>query len=97
MRKIIVSSFITLDDVIQAPGGPDEDPSGGFNYGGWMAPYGDEVFNEFIQKQLKASDILLGRNTFEIFENYWPQREDQWPGINDVTKYVVSTTRNSSE
>lgn len=97
MRKIIVSSFITLDGVMQAPGGPGEDTSGGFQFGGWMAPYGDEVFNQFIQDQLKATDILLGRKTFEIFENYWPQRESDWPGINDVKKYVLSTARDNSD
>jgi dihydrofolate reductase len=92
MRKIIVLTFITLDGVVQAPGGPEEDPSGGFKYGGWSAPYGDEVSGKVMQKQMEPADILLGRKTFEIFANYWPERADYWPGLNDVTKYVLSNT-----
>ncbi len=97
MRKIIVSTFITLDGVMQAPGGPGEDASDGFQYGGWSAPYGDEVFNEVLQKQMEPADILLGRKTFEIFAAYWPQHADYWPGINDVTKYVLSNTLTKSD
>lgn len=97
MRKIIVLPFITLDGVLQAPGGPDEDPSGGFEYGGWTASYGDEVFGEVFAKQMAPSDLLLGRKTFEIFAGYWPAHADGWPGINDVTKYVVSTTMTRSD
>ena len=67
MRKIIVLSFITLDGVMQAPGGPEEDKSGGFKYGGWTASYGDEVFGKVLEKQMKPADLLLGRKTFEIF------------------------------
>lgn len=96
MRKIIVLSFITLDGVMQAPGGPEEDPSGGFKYGGWSAPYGDEVSGMIMQKQMEATDILLGRKTFEIFASYWPEHADYWPGINDVTKYVMSNTMKTS-
>ena len=96
MRKIIVLSMITLDGVMQAPGGPEEDTSGGFEYGGWVAPYGDEVSGKVIEKLMKPSDLLLGRKTFDIWENYWPQHESVWPGINDVTKYVLSTTRKNS-
>ncbi|HTA27691.1 MAG TPA: dihydrofolate reductase family protein [Bacteroidia bacterium] len=92
MRKIIVVTFITLDGVMQAPGGPEEDESGSFKYGGWSAPYGDEVFGKVMQKQMKPSDLLLGRKTFEIFANYWPEHADFWPGINDVKKYVLSKT-----
>ena len=92
MRKIIVLSMITLDGVMQAPGGPEEDTSGGFKYGGWTAPYGDEVSGNFMQKLMKPADLLLGRKTFQIWENYWPQHADYWPGINDVTKYVLSAT-----
>ena len=73
MRKITVLSFITLDGVSQAPGGPEEDPSGGFKYGGWTAPYSDEDSGEVMQKQLEPADLLLGRKTFEIFANYWPR------------------------
>ena len=97
MRKIIVLSFITLDGVMQAPGGPEEDTSGGFEYGGWTAPYGDEVFNTVMQKEMKPADLLLGRKTFEIWADYWPKHENMWPGINDVTKYVVSTTMEKSD
>jgi dihydrofolate reductase len=97
MRKIIVLSFITLDGVMQAPGGPEEDTSDGFNYGGWTATYGDEVFGKVIAEQMKPADILLGRKTFDIFASYWPQRSELWPGINDVTKYVVSRTMKSSD
>lgn len=97
MRKITVLSMITLDGVMQAPGGPGEDTSGGFKYGGWTAPYGDEVSGKIMEKLMKPSDLLLGRKTFDIFENYWPEHADFWPGINDVTKYVLSTTRNKSD
>lgn len=90
MRKIIVLSFITLDGVMQGPGGPEEDTSGGFKYGGWTVPFFDEIAGEEMTKQMKPADLLLGRKTFEIFANYWPKHADAWPGINDVTKYVVS-------
>ena len=100
MRKIIVLSFITLDGVMQAPGRPDEDTSDGFKFGGWTAPYfaeADEAAGEFLAKQLKPSDLLLGRKTFEIFASYWPEHADIWPGINDVTKYVMSHTLDQSD
>ncbi len=97
MRKIIVLSMMTLDGVMQAPGGPEEDISGGFKYGGWVAPYFDEVFGKVLEKQLKPADLLLGRKTFEIFAGYWPGHEKGWPGINDVTKYVMSKTMNTSD
>jgi dihydrofolate reductase len=97
MRKIIVTTFISLDGVMQAPGGPDEDTSGGFKYGGWSAPYADEVSGKAMQKQMQPTDILLGRKTFDIFESYWPEHADYWPGINDVTKYVLSGTRKTSD
>ncbi len=93
MRKIIVLSMITLDGVMQAPGGPEEDASGVFKYGGWVAPYGDEVGGKVVQKELKqTADYLLGRKTFKIWENYWPEHADFWPGINEGTKYVMSKT-----
>lgn len=97
MRKIIVLSFITLDGVMQAPGGPEEDTSEDFKYGGWTAPYGDEAFGEVMQKQLKPADLLLGRKTFDIWEAYWPKHAAYWPGVNDVTKYVLSNTRDNSD
>ena len=83
--------MITLDGVMQAPGGPKEDTSGGFKYGGWTEPHGDEVGGKVVQKELQqTSDYLLGRKTFEIWANYWPEHGDLWPGINAGTKYVVS-------
>jgi dihydrofolate reductase len=98
MRKIIVLSMISLDGVLQAPGGPKEDTSGGFKYGGWTAPYGDEVGGKVVQKELKqTSDYLLGRKTFEIWEDFWPKHADFWPGINAGTKYVLSGTRKKSD
>jgi dihydrofolate reductase len=96
MRKIIVLSMITLDGVLQAPGGPEEDTSGGFNYGGWTAPYGDEIYAKVVQNELKPADYLLGRKTFEIWAGYWPEHADFWPGINDGTKYVLSKTMTKS-
>jgi dihydrofolate reductase len=92
MRKIIVLSMITLDGVMQAPGGPEEDTSGGFKYGGWTASYGDEVYSKVLEKEFKPADYLLGRKTFEIWADYWPEHADFWPGINDGTKYVFSKT-----
>jgi dihydrofolate reductase len=96
MRKIIVLSMITLDGVMQAPGGPEEDTSDGFEYGGWTAPYTDEAFGKALQEELKPADYLLGRKTFDIWEEYWPHHAGFWPGINDGTKYVLSKTRNKS-
>lgn len=92
MRKIIVIEFVTLDGVMQAPGGSKEDAAEGFKYGGWMMPYRDEMFSKVMEKQMKPADYLLGRITFEIFASYWPQHESGWPGINEGTKYVVSNT-----
>jgi dihydrofolate reductase len=91
MRKVIVLSMISLDGVMQAPGGPKEDKAGGFKYGGWSAPYGDEVYHKAVEKELKApAEYLLGRKTFDIWEDYWPEHADIWPGINENTKYVLS-------
>jgi dihydrofolate reductase len=97
MRKIIVLSFITLDGVMQAPGGPEEDTSNGFKYGGWSAPYFDDVVDKVMEKQMKPANLLLGRKTFEIFASYWPEHADFWPGINDATKYVLSKTIKNSD
>jgi len=98
MRKIIVLEHISLDGVIQAPGGPEEDPSGGFKYGGWSARYQDDALGEAIKKHLDAPcDLLLGRKTFDIWESYWPQHSDVWPNVMTATKYVASNTRTSSE
>lgn len=96
MRKIIALEFITLDGVIQAGGGPAEDTSGGFAYGGWQAPYSDDVLGAFMRKQLNLPcDLLLGRKTFDIWAPYWPQHADIWPNVNTATKYVASNTLTS--
>ena len=89
--------MITLDGVMQAPGGPKEDTSGGFKYGGWVAPYSDEVYDSVVQKELEPADYLLGRKTFEIWADYWPEHADFWPGINEGTKYVMSKTIKKSD
>lgn len=101
MRKIIVQEFLTLDGVMQAPGGPEEDTSGGFPYGGWVAPYfsaePDPVFDRIMQKWMQSTDILIGKNTFQIFEPYWPKHAEDWLGINEVNKYVLSTSLERSD
>ena len=98
MRKIIAITFVTLDGVIQAPGGPKEDTSGDFKYGGWTVPYFDDFLGKVMSEQMKQPfNLLLGRRTFEIFASYWPQHEAGWPGITDATKYVVSNTLTSHE
>jgi dihydrofolate reductase len=98
MRKIIVLSMITLDGVMQAPGGPKEDTSDGFKYGGWTAPYGDKIGGRVVQKELQQpADYLLGRKTFEMWASYWPEHADFWPGINTGTKYVLSKTLKKSD
>lgn len=91
MRKIVVLSFITLDGIMQAPGGPEEDTSGGFRYGGWTVPYFDEFLGKLMDEQMnKPFDLLLGRKTYEIFASYWPYHKSEWPGVNKATKYVAS-------
>jgi dihydrofolate reductase len=97
MRKIIVISMITLDGVMQAPGGPEEDTSGGFKYGGWSASYDDEVSGKVLEKLLRPAHYLLGRKTFDIWEGYWPNHSEFWPAINDGTKYVLSKSRRKSD
>ena len=98
MRKVIVLEHITLDGVIQAPGGPDEDASGGFAFGGWIAPYADASLGTLLRRQLNMPfDLLVGRNTFEIWAPYWPQHADVWPGVNTATKYVASNTMTSHD
>jgi dihydrofolate reductase len=97
MRKLVILSMITLDGVMQAPGGPKEDTSGGFKYGGWTEPYSDEVYDEVVQKELKQADYLLGRKTYEIWAGYWPLHGDFWPGINEGTKYVFSKSLKKSD
>jgi dihydrofolate reductase len=97
MRKISVLQFISLDGVIQSPGSPEEDPSNGFELGGWVAPYDDEISGKLMEKLLEPKDLLLGRKTFEIWENYWPKHADFWPGINEVSKFTLSKTRTISD
>ncbi len=98
MRKVIALDFMSLDGVIQAGGGPEEDTSGGFAYGGWQAPYSDEVLGNVMNRQMNLPfDLLLGRKTFEIWAAYWPQHADIWSGVNPATKYVASNTMTSHE
>ncbi len=97
MRKITVMSMLSLDGVMQAPGGPDEDLSGGFKYGGWTAAYGDEQIGKIMAEELKPADYLLGRKTYDIFSAYWPLHDDFWPGINAGAKYVLSNTVSKSD
>jgi len=96
MRKIIVGAQVSMDGVMQAPGGPTEDPTKGFKFGGWAMPYFDQVGGEEIDRVFNEKfDLLLGRRTYEIFAAYWPYYdEDAYGGIaklfNDIKKYVVS-------
>ncbi|HEU0197721.1 MAG TPA: dihydrofolate reductase family protein [Nevskiaceae bacterium] len=97
MRKLIVLSFISLDGVMQAPGAPEEDTSGGFKYGGWTVPYADEVSNKRMVEQMgHPYDLLLGKRTYDIFAGYWPQHNEPGNtignGINAATKYVATHT-----
>jgi dihydrofolate reductase len=85
-----------MDGVMQAPGGPEEDESGSFKYGGWTVPYFDDFLGKVMDEQMgRPFDLLLGRKTFEIFAGYWPQHEAEGAGINRATKYVASNTLKS--
>jgi dihydrofolate reductase len=98
MRKVIVLEHISLDGVIQAPGGPEEDTSDGFAYGGWEGPYSDEILGTLVNRQMNLPfDLLLGRKTFDIWAPFWPQHADIWPGVNTATKYIASNTLTSAE
>jgi dihydrofolate reductase len=98
MRKIIVLTFLSLDGVLQGPGGPTEDTSGNFTLGGWTVPYFDEFLGNVMTDQMgQPFDLLLGRKTFEIFASYWPQHPEEGPEINRATKYVASNTLTSHE
>jgi hypothetical protein len=91
MRKVLVLEHVCLDGVIQASGGPDEDPNGGFAYGGWIAPYSEDVLGTLLRRQMNLPfDLLLGRRTFEIREPYWPQHADAWPGVNTAPNLARS-------
>ena len=93
MRELIVSTFVTLDGVMQAPGGPEEDPEGGFAHGGWTVPYWDDDLSTFMGETMTPPfDLVLGRRTYDLFASYWPDHRDD-PGassLNDATKYVAS-------
>jgi dihydrofolate reductase len=92
MRKVIVLTFVTLDGVMQAPGGPEEDESGGFGFGGWSVPYFDEAVGDAMDDQLgKPFDLLLGRKTYDIFAGFWPHQSDPTAAtLNAARKYVAS-------
>ena len=93
MRKLIVTSFITLDGVVQAPGGPEEDDSDGFEYGGWSVNYFDDQVGEFMDETMGVPfDLVLGRKTYDIFAAFWPTAPEEMGAkpLNDATKYVAS-------
>lgn len=95
MRRIVVLEFITIDGVMQAPGGPEEDPTAKFEFGGWQAPFMDDEAADAITGPALSADVefLLGGYTFEIWSGYWPQHSDVWPFINNNMKYVLSATK----
>ena len=98
MRKIIVTTNVTLDGVMQAAMGSEEDTSGDFKYGGWSALNADAISGKAVQKEMnQTADYLLGRKTFEIFASFWPAHASMWPGINDGTKYILSKTIKNSD
>jgi dihydrofolate reductase len=96
MRKLIVSTFLTLDGVMQAPGGPEEDPSGGFAHGGWSVHFWDDRMRDVMDRAFGVPfDLLLGRRTYEIFAAYWPNAPEEAGSkpLNEATKYVASRSR----
>jgi len=99
MRKITVLEFMTIDGVMQAPGGPEEDKGQAFPFGGWQHPFmDDEVMGAVNEQELKEPvEYLLGRTTFDIWEAYWPTHSEFWPLINSNMKYVLSTTRTQTD
>jgi len=98
MRRVIAIDHLSLDGVMQAPGGPEEDRSGGFALGGWIAPYSDGVLGTVLRTQMNLPfDLLLGRKTFGIWASYWPRHADIWPKVNTAIKYVASNTMASQD
>src|SRR5690242_12571179 len=96
MRKIIAITQVTLDGVMQAPGGPEEDPSNGFTHGGWAMPFVDDALRQAIDETIAGEfDLLFGRRTYEIFAAYWPHQGDNpiTTAFNEATKYVVTHRR----
>jgi dihydrofolate reductase len=98
-RKLVVSEFLSLDGVMQAPGQPDEDTEGGFKHGGWIQAYFDDQFGDTVTRTIASADaLLLGRRTYDIFAGYWPQsKEEMARPLNAMTKHVVSRTRQAVE
>jgi dihydrofolate reductase len=98
MRKVNVFEFVSLDGVIQGPGGSEEDTSGGFAYGGWIIPHSDAISSTVIKKEMSMPfDLLLGRRTFDIWSKFWPDNGELWPAVNTATKYVASNTVTAHE
>ena len=100
MRRIVAATFVSLDGVMQAPGGPEEDPTGGFAYGGWVFPYWDEAGGEAMRALFAAPfDLVLGRRTYDIFAAYWPHAPEEAGAkpLNDATKYVASRSHPALE
>lgn len=102
MATLSLTQFLTLDGVHQAPGGPQEDPSGGFEHGGWSVPFGDEDFGRYMTEVFtRPTAFLLGRRTYEIFAGYWPQHDDPADPVasklNALPKYVATTTLDSAD
>lgn len=99
MRKIIIQEFVTIDGVMQAPGGPEEDRAAEFKYGGWQAPFIDDKAADAITGPALKADVefLLGGTTFRIWSDYWPKHGDIWPFINDNMKYVLSATKTKTD
>ena len=94
MAKVVVNEFLTLDGVMQAPGGPDEDRSGGFDHGGWQSQYAEDGTGDFVDDNFRrAGALLLGRNTYDIFAAYWPHADNELaPTMNGLRKFVASRT-----